>query len=446
MNGMALCSGAGGLELGLHILLEGYRCVAYVESDAYAAAVVVARMEEQALDPAPIWDDLKTFCGEPWRGAVDILTAGYPCQPFSIAGSKLGEEDPRHLWPFVRRAIEQVSPEIVILENVPHHLQLGFESVLSDLQRLGYAVEAGLFSAEEVGAPHERVRLFVMAVRESGGRAELRESLRSFGARFAFTGSHTELADTSSDGTPGVGALVRETDGRQIGRLFGIPERPGSRQMGDPSSARSDRAAVSGIASEGRRQDGSGGPEPERGRPELDDATREPRRHDPRQGEPGSGEGQSERSGEGGSVANPGSEGLERWGEPGNVARPAGGAQTEGLQRERGGDAASDGSATVSDTELSRLEGFLWRARPLGREELGSDGGVYLFPPRPNDSEGWGRLLQIDSSLEPAIRRDADGLAGRVDRLRCSGNGVHPIQAAVAIFSLWHAHIDRLAE
>ena len=97
LHGLSLCAGVGGLDLGLHIVCPGYRTVGYVEREAYAAAALVARMADKALDPAPVWDDLTTFDGRPWRGVVDILTAGYPCQPFSIAGRRLGEADPRHL-------------------------------------------------------------------------------------------------------------------------------------------------------------------------------------------------------------------------------------------------------------------------------------------------------------------------------------------------------------
>ena len=106
--GLSLCSGAGGLDLGLTIAMPGYRTVGHVERETYAAAILVARMEEAALDPAPVWDDVASFDGRPWRGAVDIVTAGYPCQPFSVAGKRRGADDPRHLWPHVARIIGEV--------------------------------------------------------------------------------------------------------------------------------------------------------------------------------------------------------------------------------------------------------------------------------------------------------------------------------------------------
>lgn len=130
---------------------------------AYAAAALVARMEDEALDRAPVWDDLKTFRGRDWRGVVDLLTAGYPCQPFSAAGKRLGTADPRHLWPHVRRIIVQVRPRRVFLENVGGHLSLGFDIVHRELSQLGFTVAARLQSAAETGARHERERLFILA-------------------------------------------------------------------------------------------------------------------------------------------------------------------------------------------------------------------------------------------------------------------------------------------
>ena len=175
MNGLALCAGIGGLELGISLALgDGYRTVGYVEREAYAAAALVARMEDSAMDSAPIWDDIKTFDGRPWRGLVDIVSGGYPCQPFSVAGRRRGADDPRHLWPDVRRIVSEVQPGLCFFENVANHIRLGFEEVRADLRGMGYRVEAGLFSAAEVGAPHLRKRLFILAYRDGalceGGR------------------------------------------------------------------------------------------------------------------------------------------------------------------------------------------------------------------------------------------------------------------------------------
>ncbi len=129
-------------------------------------------MEDASLDQAVVWDDVGTFDGRSWRGAVDIITAGYPCQPFSVAGKRRGADDPRHLWPHVARIICEVEPPFVFLENVAHHLRLGFPEVASGLVGMGYRLAAGLFTAAEVGAPHKRERLFILAIREGDELAD----------------------------------------------------------------------------------------------------------------------------------------------------------------------------------------------------------------------------------------------------------------------------------
>ncbi len=166
-KGLALCAGVGGLELGIRIAEPNYQTVCFVEREAFPAATLVARMEDKALDDAPIWDDVATFDGCPWREKVSVVTGGYPCQPFSQCGKKLGENDPRHIWPHVRRIVREISPEWCFFENVEGHITLGADAVIDDLQTMGYTVKAGLFSALECGASHIRRRLFIMAHADS---------------------------------------------------------------------------------------------------------------------------------------------------------------------------------------------------------------------------------------------------------------------------------------
>ena len=168
---LSLCTGYGGIDLGLNRVIRGMRTLAYAEIDAFAVEVLLARMEDGSLDPAPIWTDVRDF---PWHllhGSVDILSAGYPCQPFSHAGLRKGDNDERHLWPHIKRGIESVRPAIVFLENVEGHISMGLSSVISDLEELGYEAAWGIFSAEECGAPHRRNRVFIVAtdtLRERG--------------------------------------------------------------------------------------------------------------------------------------------------------------------------------------------------------------------------------------------------------------------------------------
>ncbi len=167
MNGLALCAGIGGLELGLCRVWPDLRTVCWVERDHFAASILVSRMREGALDEAPVWDDLSTFNGAAWRGCVDLVSAGYPCQPFSVAGKRGGEGDDRHLWPHVARVIRDVGPRWVVLENVPGHVTLGLPDVLGELAEMGYDAEWGCYTAEQAGCAHRRERLFVLAHRDS---------------------------------------------------------------------------------------------------------------------------------------------------------------------------------------------------------------------------------------------------------------------------------------
>ena len=162
-NVLSLCSGVGGLDLGVRLAVPSARTVCYVEREAFAVAVLVARMQDKCLDEAPVWTDVKTFDGRPWDGKVDCIIGGYPCQPFSIAGSMRGADDERHLWPNILRIIRETKPDWCFFENVENHVRIGFENVRQDLLDSGFDVEAGIFTAAEVGASHGRSRLFILA-------------------------------------------------------------------------------------------------------------------------------------------------------------------------------------------------------------------------------------------------------------------------------------------
>ena len=177
-----LCSGYGGFELALRPW--NVRTVCHVERDAYAAAILMERMEQKRLDQAPIWDDLDTFDGEPWCGRVDLITAGFPCQPFSAAGAHRGLDDDRWLWPSIARIITEIRPRFVVLENVPPVIRHGLPAVLADLAQLGFDAEWGLYSAADVGAPHRRQRWWCVAYANS--------------VRFVNTGEHFAGSERTS--------------------------------------------------------------------------------------------------------------------------------------------------------------------------------------------------------------------------------------------------------
>jgi DNA (cytosine-5)-methyltransferase 1 len=172
VNILSLCSGGAGLDLGVELACPGARVVCYVEREAFACAYLVEAMQAGCLDEAPIWTDLRTFDCGPWRGKVDIVTAGYPCQPFSVAGKRRGKDDPRHLWPEVLRIIRDVGPRYALLENVAGHVILGLDEVIGDLSKIGYGAVWRTVRADAVGATHRRERLFILAYREdTNGRA-----------------------------------------------------------------------------------------------------------------------------------------------------------------------------------------------------------------------------------------------------------------------------------
>lgn len=167
MNGLALCAGVGGIDLGLKLADVGYRTVCFCERDAFAASVLVARMEDETLDRAPIWDDLTTFDGRPWRGVVDLVAAGLPCQPYSVAGDQRGHDDERALWPHFVRIVREVEPSIVFLENVPPFLKHA-EPIFDALRAMGFEwAPPCLSTAANEGAPHDRARIFLLATQPS---------------------------------------------------------------------------------------------------------------------------------------------------------------------------------------------------------------------------------------------------------------------------------------
>lgn len=158
ITGLSLCAGIGGLELGLKLAIPEYRTVGYVERDSYAATTLVARMGDSSLDPAPIWDDLESFNGGAWRGCVDIVSAGFPCQPFSTASR--GRRIAFDLWPQVFATTNEVKPPIVFVENVQ---RAAIEKACRDLEDVGYTATRDRFDASEVGSPSPRLRWFALA-------------------------------------------------------------------------------------------------------------------------------------------------------------------------------------------------------------------------------------------------------------------------------------------
>jgi DNA (cytosine-5)-methyltransferase 1 len=162
MNELALFAGAGGGILGGHLL--GWRTVCAVERDAYAAQVLAQRQNDGVLRPFPIWSDVCSFDGRPWRGIVDVVSGGFPCQDISSAGTGQGLEGARSgLWGEMVRIIRDVEPEWVFVENSPMLTARGLGVVLADLAALGFDAEWDVFSAADLGADHLRERIWIAA-------------------------------------------------------------------------------------------------------------------------------------------------------------------------------------------------------------------------------------------------------------------------------------------
>jgi len=240
---LSVCSGYEGLGLGLRRVFPSIREIAYVEGEAWAVANLANKMEEGKLHPAPVWTDVKTFEFRQFRGKVDILSGGFPCQPFSTAGSGKGVSDERHLYPFISAGIQACQPTVVFLENVPGIITTRItdgtpvlQHVLQDLEGMGYTATAGIFSAEEVSAPHRRERVFILAYAESerhrGGRDEER------GVDGWFVQPHEQGRSEVGSETKGRGGEL--ADAQNSGRTKREPATQGSgSQAHRPSQRRS---------------------------------------------------------------------------------------------------------------------------------------------------------------------------------------------------------------
>jgi len=204
MNELALFAGAGGGILGGQLL--GWRTICAVESNAYAASVLAARQNDGLLAPFPIWDDVRTFDGRPWRGRVDVVSGGFPCQDISSAGKGAGISGERSgLWVEMARIIGEVRPRFAFVENSPMLTARGLGVVLGDLAALGFDARWGVLGAADVGAPHKRERIWIVAdadrqQRGSGGmgqdaRPDGRKDVRRRGESQSWDAANTNGID-----------------------------------------------------------------------------------------------------------------------------------------------------------------------------------------------------------------------------------------------------------
>ena len=210
LNELALFAGAGGGILGGHLL--GWRTICAVEWEPYPASVLISRQNDGILPPFPVWDDVQTFDGKQWRGRVDVISGGFPCQDISCAGKGAGiDGDRSSMWGHMARIIGEVRPRKVLVENSPMLVGRGLARVIGDLAKMGYDAEWCVLGAVDAGAPHKRDRIWLMGNTNNNGlpAPEVRESTAAgshgspSGEKQAgqSTGSgeqHEELADSTS--------------------------------------------------------------------------------------------------------------------------------------------------------------------------------------------------------------------------------------------------------
>ena len=200
----SLCTGYGGLDMAVEAYFDA-ETVWTCEFDKHASKVIDERIGK------PNYGNLKTM---DWSQVepIDILTAGYPCQPFSHAGLRKGTEDERHLWPYIKEIIRQLRPSYIILENVRGHFGLGFREVLSDLTSIGYDARWTLIRASDVGAPHRRERLFIVAYPNSSRWTRANTSdLQEKQSRDSWSSDLLSITNSQNRGDGCLSSRVRES-------------------------------------------------------------------------------------------------------------------------------------------------------------------------------------------------------------------------------------------
>ena len=201
---LSLFTGAGGGVLGSKIL--GWEAVGYVEWDKYCQKILAQRIQDGFLDEAPIFGDIDEFiksgAAKKYEGFVDVVTAGFPCQPFSVAGKKRGKDDERNKWPQTLECLRLIRPRYALLENVPGLLNSGyFGEILSSLAEIGFDARWTVLGADDVGAPHRRKRLWILAYPKHIGRPSTE-----------VTGSIAQGGDSSSSGSQSTGQSSRRSE------------------------------------------------------------------------------------------------------------------------------------------------------------------------------------------------------------------------------------------
>ncbi len=414
---LSLCSGYEGIGIGLRRVLPNVQEVAHVEIEGFAAANLVAKMEASQMDAAPVFTNLKEFPFRKFRGCVDILTGGFPCQPFSNAGSRKATEDPRHLFPYILDGIRECQPGIVFLENVEGIISCKtgdgepvLQYVLRELERVGYSATAGIFSASEVGAPHQRKRVFIMGVSNSQPSGEATGTEQP-AEGLAVSGAQGSMGNTKHDGQ--LATEIRRS----------LEEASADSPQGSEEASESARAG---------RPEGSGGIPA--GEPEL--ANGAGIRHGGRQDQDGdNGQGVQEPEGEEQPMVRGKATGCS-----GDTGVPFVANTDSG----RGGEDWQQPELWPTGTEQSPRGA--WLRSPEGAIAQGQKGFSQGWPSRPEEDQyEWEAPRTFSGKAQSKLGGIPDGsgttvdpATNRVDRLRLLGNGVVPQVAARAFLVLFN--------
>ena len=462
LKALSICSGIGGLDIAMQSKFIGATTYAYCEIEPYACAVLLARMESGHLDAAPIFPDIFKLDAETLEAAniesVDIVYGGIPCQPFSQAGLRRADDDPRNLWPATRKLLGILGRPVFFLENVAGFtIRNGSEpayawTLLSDLAEDGYEFRWVHVRAEDVGAPHRRERFFLLAYTpDSGFIRSARNVVDTTGSRqLESTNNHRKAAtkrrpewidqekigDTSEGRTKLADGIIFDVQGR-IGNHSGEERQTGTPVEHDRNTVRSQTGRIS------RDVDKELG---DTDTPGIDDQ------------QIGLG---SKHSESGSQLGNTSSKSIR------DDDRSMGGSQgsqsDEGIQRQWSGSISRLRSEELGDTDTHSiakkriaLRTGVWAKHSGTGSQLGNstvegsqgwDGLAHStsqrspFPPSPEASEQWRHTLeqypQLAPAIESSVRGVADGIRDGVDihrrrRLQSLGNAVVPQQAIYA--------------
>ena len=444
-NIISFCTGYGGLELGIRRAGVDVRVICNVEIEAFVQANLVAKTEQKLMANCPIWSDLKTFPARIFRGKIHGLIGGYPCQPFSSAGKRKGEDDPRHLWPYILKLVRAIRPLWCFWENVQGHTTMGLWRVLSDLEEEGYRCAWGIFSAEEVGAPHQRKRVFILAklpharsphggeVQFAEGRAEEdakeQESNcngNQWGVKHVVNTASEGLEGCAGESVQGRSEGLTSTDGDELGNTKHDGLSTESELRGDEAPSNNRRTEESEASREFKGADRPADVPSIRGCEQGSEptelahaASRKPRQPQAWNGRQDTG---------GGSEEELGDTGIERCEQDSALRNKQ---QASGVEQ-IGGDRGSE--EELADTIRGRFEQCESESKEEGRTCCESS--QTRWPARPGEEQyEWEepRVTEAQSELGGATH----GTQHRVDRLRLLGNGVVPQTAELAWKTLW---------